>query len=67
VLGKQKLDRIRQRSALSNMNAALLAARLDSDSELVSCDWRSPAATSACSSGSGTAAAAAGCWPTGFI
>lgn len=55
VLGKQKLDRIRQRSALFKMDAGLLAAKLDSDSELVSCRWCSSAAAGACSGGSGTA------------
>ena len=63
VLGKQKLDRIRQRSALSNLDAALLAAKLDSDSELVSrmlCS-SAAAAAGACSGGSGTAAGCCCC------
>jgi hypothetical protein len=37
TLGKQKLERIRERSALSNFDTVMLARKLDTDSDLVSC------------------------------
>jgi hypothetical protein len=37
TLGKQKLERIRERSALSNLDTVMLAQKLDADNDLVSC------------------------------
>jgi hypothetical protein len=37
TLGKQKLERIRERSALFNLNSVTLAQKLDADNDLVSC------------------------------
>jgi hypothetical protein len=39
VLGKQKLERIRKRSTLLNVDAVTLARKLDEDSDLVSCSF----------------------------